>query len=361
MGLSVGGQSGSQNGYSSGNQNTTSTGQSSGTSNATTTGQQTGTTSGTQTGTQTGMQTGQTGVNTTGIYDNAGAAAAGALGGNGYTAGQQSALANMQGVVQNQPMGFALAGLNNQLNGMVGAPTPTVTGQGVDAQQASSFMDPYRNSYASDVLNPSLNAFDQGTAIQANTNRARRDAGSAFGDRAAVADSIFNTQQDAARGALAGQITGQGYNTALGAGQSDASNYLAASQANAANKLAAQTATGNFAMQGRGMDLSNLAQQANNYGNINTMGVNNAQSLYNMGSGGQSNLLALMNSQVPAFGTNSSGTSMGTSTGATSGTSNLNSSGSSSGSTTGNTSGNVSTLFSGLTGGGSSSKGGGIG
>ncbi len=313
MGASVGGQSGSQNGFTSNQGAFNNTGTQNGTSNATTNGTQTGTQSGVQTGTQSGQTTGYTGVDTTGIYNNAGAGAAGALNGSGLTSGQQFATDALHGVVENQPMGFALAGLNDTLKANQGAPTPVIDPRLVQGTTAASFMAPYQQSYANDVLNPSLAAFDQGTAIQANANRARRDAGSAFGDRAAVADSLFNTQQNTARGALAGQLTGQGWQSALGAGQSDASNGMSANLTNSANDLSAQSTNASNVMQGRAQDLASSAQQANNFGNINSMGVGNAQALYGASGGGLNNLLALMGSQVPAFGTSSGGATTGTS------------------------------------------------
>lgn len=293
--MSAGGQSGSQN--QSGQYSGNTAYNNSGTTNQT--GQQTGTNtqSGSQSGTQSGSQTGFSNVNTTGIYNNASQGAAGNLDGSGLTGAQNQALYNTQYAAQNQPINWDLAGLNNTIGGITAGPAPTIA-----SGTAASFMAPYENSYAADVLNPSLNAFDQGVAIQNNGINASRDAGSAFGDRAQVANAVTAGINNTARGALAGTITGQGYQSALGAGATDAG-----------NSLQGQTAQAQAALQKEGLSLQGAGQQAGNLETINNNGMAANQSLYNMGAGGQGQLLNLAGSQTPAFGTSSGGAQTGAS------------------------------------------------
>lgn len=346
MGLSLGGQSGSQNGSQSG----TSSFNQSGTQNSTT-GQ---TSSGTQTGTSTATNAGSTTVNPTDLWSQGSAALSKLLGTGGLTDTQNQALTRQAGVVQNQPMGFALQGVNNQLNSMIANPNiPSVAGGTANIYTGNQFMAPYESAYASDVLNPSLALFDQNTARQGAAMRNARDAGSAFGDRATLADSAFAQDQALARAGVAGNILGQGYQSALGAGQSDAAKALAASVANASNATTASAANAANALGARGQNLEAAGQMAANDINTNNIGLANNQALYGMGGGGLSNALAIMGSQVPAFGTSSTGLSAANTNSTFNNIMNSIFSGSNSSSGTG--------AYSGLSSGNSSSKGGGIG
>ena len=292
--MSAGGQSGSNSNYNT--SNGTSSFNNSGTSNQT--GNQTGSnsSSGSQNGTTTANQSGTTGVNTTGIYNTASGNAAGNINPSGLTSTQQQAQDFQAYQLQHQPVNWGLSNINDQIGAALAGQAPSIS-----SGTGASFMAPYENQYANDVLNPSLNAFDQGVAIQNNGVRASRDAGSAFGDRADVADSVNAGINNTARGALAGSITGQGFNTAVGAGQSDA-----------ANSLTGQTAQAQADLQSKALKLQGAQQQAGNLETIDNNGNTAATSLYNMGGGGQSQNINLAGSQVPAFGTNSSSTGSGT-------------------------------------------------
>lgn len=332
-------------------------------------GQQSGQTAFQNDGTQSGASASQTSSSstplTTGIYNNASGNAAALAGTGGLTTDQQYATDVMKGHVQTQPMGYALQGNNNTaqslIDNLMGGSIPQVGTSSVGTSQvgaptAASMMDPYRGAYASDVLNPSMAAFDNSTAMADNRVRASRDAGSAFGDRAAVADAVRDSQNATARGALAGQITGQGYGMALQGGAGDAGNSLSASnanagfglassQANAANTLQSSLANAANYLTGNNQIMSALGLKSSNDIATDTMGRDNASALYGMSGGGVNSLLNIAGSQVPAFGTSSTGNASGATSGATSN--------SGIGAMTGQSSGNNS--------GNTSSKGGGIG
>lgn len=293
--MSVGGQVGSQSQLS----NTNSSFNNSGT--------QTGNTDTTNKTSQTGQST--TGVNTTGIYDAASQGAAGALGGNGMTPGQQNAADYMNYQVNNQPVNWGLAGVNSQIGDITGTKVLQADPGAVQGFSGADFSAPYRGQFAADVLNPTLAAFDNSTSMQDNAVRAGRDAGSAFGDRAGVADAVRAGQNSLARGALAGNLLGQGYESALGAGQTDASRAYGASGQNAGNRLSASQSDAANQLTSEGLALQGASQQAGNLNSINNNGINNTTAAYNMGGGGFQNFLNLAGSQVPAFGSTNNSSS----------------------------------------------------
>lgn len=344
----LGGQTGSQSqsGQYSGNTSFNNSGTQTGTSDTTN--------KTTQTGTQTSQQAGSNTVNTTGIYNTAGQNAAGALGGSGLTGGQQNASDYMQYQLANQPVNWGLAGVNSAIGDTTGTKVLNVNSDAVNGFSGADFTSPYRNQYAQDVLNPSLAAFDNSTAMQDNAVRAGRDAGSAFGSRAGVADDVRAGQNALARGALAGNILGQGYQTALGAGQTDASRAYGASGQNAGNQLTASGQNAGNQLAQEGLALQGEGMQAGNLNSINSNGLNTANAAYNMGGGGFNNFLNLAGSQVPAFGGSSTGSSSGASTNDILNTISSMFSGASTNTGTGTSSGTSSSQ------GGSSSKGAGL-
>lgn len=263
-------------------------------------------------------------VNPTALYGQTNTNLGSLLGASGMTPEQQKARDVINGRVDNVYGEKALLGVNDDIGSILGghAPSviaPTVAGpDAIGAHTAASLMGPYSGQFAGAVLNPSLAAFDEGVARNDNAARTARDSGSAFGDRAAVADSVRGTQNATARGALAGQLTGQGLQWAGQMGAGDAGNVLSADTTSAGNHLTkgladaqnALTASGENAanyLTGRSQDLQGRQQQAGNIISTSDMGMQDAQALSNFGQGGANNLFSLLSGQTPAFGSSTSG------------------------------------------------------
>lgn len=268
---------------------------------------------------QNGTSNSQSTANPTATWLGLNQNAAGALSGSGLTPDQNYAVQQLEGRNANQAQGWNLQGANTQAQGVINSDNnggiPQVGTSQVGAPTAGSQMGQYENSYANDVLNPSLASFDNATAMQNNATRASRDSGSAFGSRAGVADDVLSGQQALARGQLAAGITGTGYQTAIGAGQSDAANALSASNANAGYGLAASQANSGNKLASNNQVLSSLGLMSGNDVNTNNLGLQNTEALYNMSGGGLSNIINLMGANVPAFGQTNSGTTTNSGTG----------------------------------------------
>lgn len=307
--MSVGGQMQSQNQHYN-NQHDDST-------NVDTTGNTTGKSSNTMT------------VNPTALFGQTNNTLAGLLGPTGLTSGQQSGQSVIADRLKNAYPERAMLGVNDDISSLLSGGPPAVNAAsvmgpgGVSAPTAASLMGPYGGQYAGAVLDPSLAAFDEGVARNDNAVRTARDAGSAFGDRAAVADNVRATGNATARGALAGQLTGQGLQWAGQMGAGDAGNSLSANTttagntltkglADASNTLAASSANASNTLADKGLNLSGQNARAGNIQTATNMGTNDVQMLNQFGQGGVNNLFSLLSGQTPAFGASSSGDTSGT-------------------------------------------------
>jgi hypothetical protein len=198
------------------------------------------------------------------------------------------------------------------------APTP-VTAQQVTATQGSKYLNDYLNPYTNDVVNAALADYDTGTDRTQNAMRAARDAGSAFGDRAAIADAVYQGEANRGRAATSANLRGTAFNTAAGLGMQDANRFLQADTTNAANALNAQEFNNNLlnnrqqfdvnaAYQGdqsRDQAMLNQAnvlkqqaglsqQQLDNVVTANGIDTNAAQSLFQAGQIGFQQLQAIL-------------------------------------------------------------------
>jgi hypothetical protein len=299
-------------------------GQQSGSYNGNQSGFNYGAQNGSQTGTQTSSSTSSVNPNVPtqnqGYYNNAGAN----VGANGLTAIQQQALA---GAPQPGQGSVAVQSSINDLNALkpgYGALasntyTPYSATSAGGAPTAAQFMGAYQNPYTNDVVNSTLANYDNNTANTLNQMRASRDAGSAFGDRAAIADSVYKGQSDLGRGQLASSLLSQGFNTAAGLGQGDANAAASVNMFNAgqANNVAQNNAGNNLAQQGINLNALNSAgNNAMNTSNLAQAGVNLnsslANNLFSMGGQGQNQLLNLFSAGNPLIGQTSTNTGTGT-------------------------------------------------
>gem|GEM_PF-4652096 len=142
-------------------------------------------------------------------------------------------------------------GLSNRAAPQFGAQSFDATQVGavgdVTARQGVGLMNDYLNPYMRDVVDTSLGDYDVGVDRQANQSRARRDAASAFGDRAALADAVFAADSSRGRGSLAAGLRSDAFNTAAGFGMQDANRFLEAERTN--QQVALQRAMENARLQ----------------------------------------------------------------------------------------------------------------
>ncbi len=120
-----------------------------------------------------------------------------------------------------------------------------------EASTAKQHMDQYFNPYLKDVVDTSLADFDVGAARQSTEQRMRRDAGSAFGDRAAIADAVLGGELARGRGSLSANLRSNAFNTAAGLGAGDAGRFTSVSMANAGAANARALAQSQLEMQSR--------------------------------------------------------------------------------------------------------------
>jgi hypothetical protein len=293
------------------------------------------------------------------------------LGGSGLTSQQQGGIGALQNLMPGQNA-YTQAGyygldmFNDRFGGgwatpgAVKAPEVSardvrsgdVSADQVSAQAGADFMAAYRNPWDRDVIDASLSDYTANVDRTANAMRAGRDAAGAFGDRAAIADAVF--QGDAARGlgSLASGLRQQGFNTAAGFGQQDAGRALQAAGMNQSANLQAAGMNQASHLQAAGMNQSTdlqaaLANAANALGaqqfnnsltnerqqfDINTalQGDQNRMQAYRdmqanilaqsgVSQTGIDNLLAHLNAGTAAFGSQSDGTASGSSRSTSSG------------------------------------------
>lgn len=218
---------------------------------------------------------------------------------------------------------YSLQDLSKNFGGEWATPDP-VAAQMVSARTGAEFMNAYKNPFDKDVIDASIADYNANADRSLNAMRAGRDASGAFGDRAAIADAVFNADAARGLGSMVGGLRQQGFNTAAGLGMADANRFLTADTGNADRRLQADTFNNNMtnnrqqfsvnqAMQGdaqrmqalRDLRDTALAGSAENRANIL------AQS--GIASGGLSQLTNLLNLGTSTFGQQSNTSGSGSS------------------------------------------------
>lgn len=204
-----------------------------------------------------------------------------------------------------------LANLAASGNPAYAAPDPVVAQQ-IAARRGSEFLNDYQNPFQSQVIDASLNQYDQDSAEARNSLRAN-NAGAFGNKRYGVAEGQFAADSALGRAGLGANLRSTGFNTAAGLGMQDANRYLSADTTNAANSLAAATFN-NQQSQARQMFDANLGMQYNNQrdnvastlanlGNSDyALGQGLAGGLVNAGGMGNNQNLNWLNAAVPTFG-----------------------------------------------------------
>lgn len=144
------------------------------------------------------------------------------------------------------------------------------------ASRGSTYVNDYLNPATNGYINDALNVYDTGVDRAMLGNRAARDAGTAFGDRAANADAVLQADAARGRGALAGQLGADAFRTAVQAAANDAGLATNTSLANAASANDANKFNAGVTNQAR---FTNAAtQNAVNAANTN---IANTTGMYN--------------------------------------------------------------------------------
>lgn len=188
--------------------------------------------------------------------------ASGALNPGGYTADQQTGVDWARNNLTNSPVQGAasaanagsqgsLTSLQNAIGGynyiagkgpyqLGAAPTENYVGD-VTAAPGANFASQYYNPFQKNVIDTSVNDYNTNVDRTQNAMRAGRDAAGAFGDRSAVADAVYHGDASRGLGSLVSGLYQQGFNTAQGYGQQDASRQLLADQGNQSTRQGVNT------------------------------------------------------------------------------------------------------------------------
>lgn len=204
-----------------------------------------------------------------------------------------------------------LANLAASGNSAYAAPA-SVSAQQIAARRGSEFLNDYQNPYQTQVIDASLNQYDQDSAEARNSLRAN-NAGAFGNKRYGVAEGQFASDSALGRAGLGANLRSQGFNTAAGLGMQDANRYLSADATNASNRLAADTFNANMLNARQQFDANlgmnyntqrdNVASTLANLGNSDyALGQGLAGGLINAGGMGANQNLNWLNAAVPTFG-----------------------------------------------------------
>ena len=149
----------------------------------------------------------------------------------------------------------------------------------IAASQASKYIKDYMSPYTRDVVDTSLADYDTGVDRAISGRAASADAGSAFGNRRAIADAIYEADASRGRGALSANLRNTGFTTALGAATGDANRFLSADMANQGTQsgnLDRRAQLGAFNVGQRNTASANNMLALNNAAQFNTGAANDA-------------------------------------------------------------------------------------
>lgn len=105
------------------------------------------------------------------------------------------------------------------------------------ARTGGALAQGYYNPFLQDVVNASIADYNANAERTLSAMRQGRDAAGAFGDRAAIADAVYQADATRGLGATVSGLRSQAFDTAQGFGQAEANRLLSADMANAGNLL----------------------------------------------------------------------------------------------------------------------------
>jgi hypothetical protein len=167
----------------------------------------------------------------------------------------------------------------NALQGAQGAMNyrpQQVGSQNISSQNAVGGMAQYQNPYTQQVINTSMADLERQRQMQMNDLGAQATAARAFGgSRQGVAEALTNEGFARQGGQLSSQLYNQGFQTALGASQSDQQRQLQAQQANQQAALQAAMANQQAEAQAAQQQLAAASQ----LGNLSNLGFGFGQQI----------------------------------------------------------------------------------
>jgi len=192
--------------------------------------------------------------------------------------------------------------------------------------------DPYRSAYGTDVLDPALADYDTGVRRSGNAFRAGSIAGGSTGGAYGsnpIGAGVLAGEAARGRGTLSAGIRSGILDKSFGFGSGDAGMKLGADTTNAGNVMRTNEFNANQQSRADAQSIGVAENYIDGLLKMNDMDRNTALQKYGMSGGGINQIIAAMDSQVPAFGTR----------GSTSGQTSSSNNGQFSGSTTGSGSG----------------------
>ena len=160
--------------------------------------------------------------------------------------------------------------------GAMGYRPQQVSPMNVASQTAVGGMAQYQNPYTQQVIDTSMADLERQRQMQMNALGAQATAAGAFGgSRQGVAEALTNTGFAQQGGQLASQLRSQGFNTALGASQTDVANQMQAALANQQGSLQAQMANQQAQAQAAQQQLAAAGQ----LGNLSNLGFGFGQQI----------------------------------------------------------------------------------
>ena len=166
----------------------------------------------------------------------------------------------------------ALQGAQN----VMGYRPQQVSSQNISSQDAFGGMAQYENPYLQQVINTSMADLERQRQIQMGGLGAQASAARAFGgSRQGVAEALTNEGFARQGGQLSSQLYNQGFQTALGASQTDQQRQLQAQQANQQAALQASIANQQAEAQAAQQQLAAVSQ----LGNLASLGFGFGQQL----------------------------------------------------------------------------------
>jgi hypothetical protein len=151
-----------------------------------------------------------------------------------------------------------------------------VSAQNISSQDAFGGMAQYQNPYTQQVIDTSMAELERQRQIQMGGLGAQATAARAFGgSRQGVAEALTNEGFARQGGQLSSQLYNQGFQTALGASQSDQQRQLQAQQANQQASLQAAMANQQAQAQAAQQQLAAASQ----LGNLSNLGFGFGQQI----------------------------------------------------------------------------------
>lgn len=264
-------------------------------------------------------QKGATTVNPTANWDDISALLKANLGPTGLNPGQQAAAddwTNYLSKDSNNGLWQQIRG-NAKLDPFTNATAHTIdAAPSVTARTGASFMEPYQTNYTNNVVDSTLADLGHANDVQGNRQKMAAAAGGAFGGgRQGVAEGTLADNYLRTLASTDSGLRDTAFNTAAGYGMSDANRFLTADTTNASNTMQGNMFNAGQKNVADQTSMNAIQSMINNAGNTMKLGGDALKQQFDMAGGGLGNLGSFLATQVPAFGSSTTGNTSGSSQG----------------------------------------------